>query len=132
MSGTALHRFEQRLRSIVRDPSGDDTISLGRITWSDLTGDLDLQYVLPQGRGVTVHTGLGLSVHVRNGGGQAIRGTFVEDALDAITAGLNATLGAEFGARRWRVVLEGRGVVASGLSTVGISAGLGYRWVGVR
>jgi len=131
VSNTALNRFEQRLQSVVIDPSGDDIISLGQIAWSDFTADLDLQYMLPQGRTVAAYTGLGLSVHTRNGSGPAIRGTFVEDALDGITAGLNATLGAEFGAGRWRVALDGRGVLASGLSTVGISVGLRYRWVGI-
>lgn len=131
VSNSALQRFEQRLRSVVHDPTNDYTISLGQIAWSDVTADLDLQYVLPQGHAVTAYTGLGLSVHARNGSGPAIRGTFVEDALDGITAGLNATLGAEFGAGRWRVALDGRGVLASGLSSVGISVGLRYRWVGV-
>jgi hypothetical protein len=133
VSNSALHRFEQRLRSVVIDPSGDDTIHLGQIAWSDVTADLDLQYILPQGHAVTAYGGLGLGVHARNGNGTAIRGTFVEDALDGITAGLNATLGAEFGAARWRVTLDARGVLASGLSSAGINVGLRYRWVrGVR
>jgi len=132
LSDATLQRFAQRLKSVVIDPSGDDTINLGRISWSDVTGDLDLQYVLPQGRAATAYLGLGLSVHVRHGSGPAISGTFVQDALDAITAGLNGTLGAEFGAGRWRFAIEGRGVLASGLSTVGISAGVRYRWAGVK
>jgi hypothetical protein len=131
LSNAALSRFEQRLRSVVLDPSGDDVINLGRIAWSDVTADLDLQYVLPQGRTVMAFTGLGLSVHARNGSGTAIRGTFVEDALDGITAGLNATVGAEVGAGRWRMAIDGRGVLASGLSSIGISVGLRYRWVGM-
>jgi hypothetical protein len=129
-SAAARRRFEQRLRSVVIDPSGDDTVRLGRIAWSDLTGDLDLQYVLPQGRGVTAYLGVGLGVHVRNGSGAAIRGTFVEDALDEITAGLNGTMGAEFGGKRWRVTLDARGVVSSGLSTASLRAGVMYRWAG--
>jgi hypothetical protein len=95
-----------------------------------VTADLDVQYLLPQGRAVLVYSGLGLSVHARNGTGTAIRGTFVEDALDGITAGLNATLGVEIGAKRWRLAVEGRGVLASGLSTASISMGVRYR-VGV-
>jgi hypothetical protein len=130
LSGAALQRYAQRVRSLVKDPTGDDTISLGRINWSDLTGDLDLQYVLPQSRAVTAYMGLGASVHLRNGSGAAINGTFVEDALDAITAGINVTLGAEFGTGRWRLALDARGVAATGLSTVGVSAGLRYRWAG--
>ncbi len=129
-SAAARRRFEQRLRSVVIDPSGDDTVRLGRITWSDVTGDLDVQYVLPQGRGVTAYMGVGLGVHVRNGSGAAINGTFVEDALDEITAGLNGTLGAEFGGRRWRVTLDARGVVSSGLSTLSLRTGVMYRWAG--
>jgi hypothetical protein len=128
LSGAALQRFEQRLRGVVIDPTGDDTIRLGGITWSDVTGDLDFQYVMPQGHAATAYLGLGFSVHARHGGGAAIDGTFVQDALSAITAGLNGTLGAEFGSGHWRFSLEGRGVLASGLSTLGLSAGGRYRW----
>lgn len=132
LNGSTLQRFEQRLASVVADPSKDDTIRLGPISWSDVTGDLDLQYVMPQGGAVTAYLGLGLSVHVRHASGAAIDGTFVQDALDAITAGLNGTLGAEFGRARWRFILEGRGVAASGLSTIGVSAGVRYRWAALR
>src|SRR2546428_531222 len=105
----ARARFEQRLKSVVVDPSGDDTIKLGGITWSDVTGDVDLQYVLPQGHAVTAYMGIGLGAHFRHGSGAAINGTFVQDALNEITAGLNGTVGAEFGAKRWRFTLEARG-----------------------
>src|SRR5205085_297254 len=101
----ARARFEQRLKSVVVDPTGDDTIKLGSITWSDVTGDVDLQYVLPQGHAVTVYMGIGLGAHFRHGSGAAINGTFVQDALNEITAGLNGTLGTEFGAKRWRFTL---------------------------
>ncbi|HYK82531.1 MAG TPA: hypothetical protein VEU55_05250 [Gemmatimonadales bacterium] len=130
-SSAAVARFEQRLQSVVIDPTHDDTIRLGRISWSDLTGDLDLQYVLPQGRAVTAYLGLGLGAHVRHGTGSAINGTLVQDALNEITAGLNGTLGAEFGARRWRVTLDVRGVLSSGLSTASLRTGVMYRWAGL-
>lgn len=129
-SSAAETRFEQRIRSVVRDPTRDDTISLGRITWSDVTGDLDLQYVMPQGRGVTAYMGVGLGAHLRHGSGAAIDGTFVQDALNEITAGLNGTIGAEFGAKHWRVTLDARGVLSSGLSTVSLRTGAMYRWAG--
>ena len=127
----ARARFEQRIRAFVIDPSGDDTIRVGRIFWSDLTADLDLQYVVPQGRGITTYMGLGVSAHLRNGSGAGINGTFVEDALDEMSAGLNATLGAEFDlARAWRFTVDGRGVVSSGLSTVSLRTGIMYRFGG--
>ena len=130
LSAQARRRFEDRLRSVVIDPKGEDTIRLGRITWSDVTGDLDLQYVMPQGHAVTAYMGLGIGVHLRHGSGPAINGTFVQDALDAITAGLNGTVGAEVGAGRWRATLDGRGVVSSGLSTLALRVGVAYRWAG--
>jgi hypothetical protein len=129
-SADAQRRFKERLDSLVQDPTNDFTINLGRITLSDVAGDLDLQYVLPQGRAVTVYLGVGVGVHLRNGSGTAINGTFVEDALDEITAGLNGTLGAEVGSRRWRFTIEGRGMVSSGLSTLSVRTGVAYRWAG--
>ena len=127
-SSEARARFEQRLKSVVIDPTGDDTISLGRITWSDITGDLDLQYILPQSHTVTAYLGLGIGAHLRHGSGAAINGTFVQDALNEITAGLNGTIGTEIGAGRWRVTLEGRGVLSSGVSTASLRTGVAYRW----
>jgi len=124
----ARTRFEQRIRQFVIDPANDDTIRVGRILLSDLTADLDLQYVIQQGRGVTTYIGAGASVHLRNGSGAAIKGTFVEDALDEVTAGFNAMIGAEFAlSKAWRFTLDGRGVVSSGLSTISLRSGLMYR-----
>ena len=124
----ARTRFEQRIRQFVIDPANDDTIRVGRISWSDLTADLDLQYVFPQGRGVTTYIGVGTSVHLRNDSGAAIKGTFVEDALDEVTAGFNAMIGAEFAlSKSWRFTLDGRGVISSGLSTVSLRSGIMYR-----
>ena len=125
----ARTRFENRIRALVQTSDTNFTVNLGRIFWSDLTGDLDLQYVIPQRRGVTTYVGAGLSVHLRNGSGSAINGTFVEDALDEITAGFNASIGVEFHlSPAWRFTLDGRGVVSSGLSTVSLRSGIMYRF----
>jgi opacity protein-like surface antigen len=127
----ARARFEQRIRQFVIDPTGDDTIRVGRIFWSDFTADLDFQYVIPQSPGITTYIGAGGSVHLRNGSGGAIKGTFVEDALDEVTAGFNATIGAEFAlSKSWRFTLDGRGVISSGLSTVSLRSGIMYRFGG--
>lgn len=125
----ARTRFEQRLLTLVNDPNGGATIQIGRIFWSDLTGDLDLQYVMPQGPTVTAYMGAGVGVHLRNGSGTAIDGTFVEDALDDIAAAFNLSVGAEFRlAPHWRVTMEGRGVISSGLSTVSARTGVMFRF----
>jgi len=129
-SSAARARFEQRLDSVV-NPTRKDTINLGRITWSDVAGDVDLQYVLPQGHAVTAYMGIGIGAHIRHGSGPAINGTFVQDALNEITAGLNGTIGAEIGAKRWRFTIDARGVLSSGLSTVSLRTGVMYRWAGL-
>ena len=123
----AIRRFERRLDSIV-NPGTPDSINLGRIALSDLIGDVDFQFVFPQGHGVTAYLGTGVSIHVRNGSGSAINGTFVEDALDVITAGLNGTMGFEFNlSHAWRFTVDGRGVLSSGLRTVSLRTGIMYR-----
>jgi len=128
----ARDRFERRLDSIV-NPSTPDSINLGRISLSDLIGDIDFQFVFPQGHGVTAYLGTGVSIHVRNGSGAAINGTFMEDALDVITAGLNGTMGFEFNlSPAWRFTVDGRGVLSSGLRSVSLRTGIMYRFRGSR
>jgi hypothetical protein len=128
----AINRFERRLDSIV-NPSTPDSINLGRISLSDLIGDIDFQFVFPQGHGITAYLGTGVSIHVRNGSGAAINGTFMEDALDVITAGLNGTMGFEFNlSPAWRFTVDGRGVLSSGLRSVSLRTGVMYRLPGGR
>jgi len=128
----ARTRFERRLDSLV-NPGTPDNIDLGRIRLSDFIGDVDFQYVFPQGHGINAYIGTGVSIHVRNGSGPAINGTFVEDALDVITAGLNGTMGFEFNlSKAWRFTLDGRGVLSSGLKTASVRTGIMYRLPGGR
>jgi hypothetical protein len=123
----SLRRFEQRLDSIV-NPGTTDNINVGRISLGDFIGDIDFQLVFPQGRGITAYVGVGVSIHARNGSGAAINGTFVEDALDVITAGANGTMGFEFNlSPAWRFTIDGRGMLSSGLRTASVRTGLMYR-----
>jgi hypothetical protein len=126
----ARRSFEQRLDSIV-NPGSPDSIDLGRIRLGDIVGDVDFQYVFPQGHGINAYIGAGVSIHARNGSGAAINGTFVEDALDVITAGLNGTIGFEFNlSPAWRFTIDGRGMVSSGLTTASVRTGIMYRLQG--
>jgi len=128
-----ITNFATRLRGLVQDPDSNFTINVGRIFWSDLTGDLDFQYAIPQSPGITTFLGLGVGVHWRRGQGSAINGTFVQDALDGLFPAANATVGAEFAvSRNLRFTLSGRGVVSEGLSTVSLASGLMYRFRGAR
>lgn len=123
----SLDKFATKLDDFV-NPGTPDSIVLGQVKLSDIIGDVDFQLAFPQGRGITAYVGAGVSAHIRNGSGAAINGTFVEDALDVVTAGLNGTIGFEFNvARAWRFTLDGRGVLSSGLSTASLRTGVMYR-----
>ena len=122
-----IRSFEERLEALVSDPSV--SISVGDITWTNVTFDLDLQYVFGPERRVTPYLGLGIGVHVRNASGAAIEGTFVEDALDNVAAGLNASTGAEITvARNVRLTLDVRGLLTSELLATTARAGVMLRF----
>lgn len=123
----ALSRFEARLDSFV-NPGTPDSIAVGQVRLGDIIGDVDFQYMFPQGHGINAYVGAGVSIHARNGSGELINGTFVEDALDVVTAGLNGTIGFEFNlSPAWRFTLDGRGMLSSGLSTASVRTGIMYR-----
>jgi hypothetical protein len=123
----SLDKFAAKLDDFV-NPGTPDSIELGQVKLGDIIGDVDFQLIFPQGKGITAYVGTGVSIHVRNGSGSAINGTFVEDALDVVTAGLNGTIGFEFNlSRTWRFTLDGRGVLSSGLSTASLRTGVMFR-----
>jgi len=124
-----IAEFETALEDVVNDPTGDFTIDLGDVRWSDLALELDLQYVLtPMTSRYLPYLGLGAGMHLRNGSGDAINGTFVEDALDMLGAGVSATAGMDIKVGQAFVLnLGGRAVFGSDLQTVGLSVGFGYR-----
>ena len=127
----ALADFAARIRGLVQDPDSNFTVNVGQISWSDLAGDLDLQYAFPQGPTLTTFLGAGVGVHWRHASGAAIDGTFVQDALDGFFPAVNATVGAEVRvAPRLALSFEGRGVLSDGLSSASLSVGVMYRFHG--
>ncbi|UCD25569.1 MAG: hypothetical protein JSW51_06550 [Gemmatimonadota bacterium] len=123
-----IAKFEDNLRDLVDDPTGDFEIDIGTVTWADLEAALDLQYVAPISDGIAGFAGVGLGLHLRNGWGDAIDGTFVEDALDGIDASLDLSLGGHI-----RLVsslyftLDVRGGLSTDLLTAAGLAGFQYR-----
>jgi hypothetical protein len=124
-----IGEFESALEEVVDDPTQDFTIDLGGIRWSDIALELDLQYMLtPMTNRYRPYIGLGAGMHLRNGSGQAIDDTFVEDALDMLGAGVSGTAGLDVLLGRAFVLnIGGRAVFGSDLQTVGLTVGLGYR-----
>ncbi len=123
--------FERQLLQIVQDPTGDATVDVGEITWSNLEATLDLQYVFPSGPRFLTYIGLGFGAHIRNGSGTAIENTFVEDALDTIAASADLSLGMEFAvSNHFNFTTDIRGTLSSELIMASARAGFMYRILG--
>jgi hypothetical protein len=122
-----ISEFENQLCEIV-DPIGACTIDIGEVSWTDIELDLDLQYLFESGQRVTNFLGLGLGVLLMNGTGEAIDGTFVEDALDRIDLGINLSLGTQVRlASGLYLTADLRGGLATELRTVTARTGIMYR-----
>lgn len=85
--------LEEKLRSRVIDPSGDDTLDLGRIDVSDIALEVDLRYTPSPTAPLRPYAGGGLGAHIINAESPFIADTFVESALDNISAGFAAFVG---------------------------------------
>jgi hypothetical protein len=90
-----VETFEQRLREQVIDPSGDDTLDLGRINVSDIALEVDLRYTPRPNALLRAYAGGGLGAHIINAESPFINDTFVESALDNISAGFAAFVGVD-------------------------------------
>jgi hypothetical protein len=100
MKGGEVREFESRLEELVRGVDPDDptppSVDLGTIDWSDLVLSLDGHLVWSLPYDLLSFAGGGVSAHIMNGDGSAIGGTFIEDLLDSITAGINLHGGIEY------------------------------------
>lgn len=104
--------------------TGED---LAPIRWSDLSLSLDGHFVWQTPIDVLAFAGAGFGLHALNGQGAAIEGTFVEDLLDSIAAGLALIGGAEFEpVPRWRVYGEGRYTIMNSIQYLTVSGGLQF------
>lgn len=99
MKGSEVTELEDRVAELVdrESPPGTPpaTVNLGTIGWSDLIVGLDGHMVWSVPGGLLTYLGAGVAAHIQNGSGEAIRGTFVEDLLDSVTAGFNLHGGLE-------------------------------------
>ncbi|HEU0055215.1 MAG TPA: hypothetical protein VFQ39_18640, partial [Longimicrobium sp.] len=102
-------------------------IALGDVELSDLSIDVDAQYLFTTDFGIEPYLGIGAGIHLVNGSGDFIEDTFVEDVLDAITPGFNAMAGIEVPlGSSLRLQGEVRGVLASNARWAGL--GIGASW----
>jgi hypothetical protein len=102
MKRVEVAALEDRVDSLVARQSGGPVfpVSLGTIDWTDLDVALDAQMMWRVPYGFLTFLGAGASVHFLNGDGAAINGTFVEDLLDSVSAGLALQTGVEYPVHR--------------------------------
>lgn len=97
MKESEVAELEQKIRELVFGPgSEDEPPDLGEIEWSDLALSLDGHFVWSIPLHLLSYVGAGLTVHIMNGKGPAISGTFVEDLLDTFSPGINFHAGLEY------------------------------------
>ncbi len=123
-----IAQFEQRLEDVLVD-CVCDSISVGAITQSNLELYLAMQYLLPALGRVQPYAGIGFSAHIRDGDGDVIDETFVEDALDTVAAGVDGSIGVDVAVTaRVAILAEVRGVLTSELQSASARGGLMIRF----
>jgi hypothetical protein len=106
-------------RNVTVDPD-----ELGSIDWSDLSVSVDAQFVWTTPLRVITYVGGGVGLHVLNGRGSAVAGTFVEDLLDSTPAGAAAMAGLELQPfRHFRLYAEARYTLLSDIRYPGLRVG---------
>jgi hypothetical protein len=100
MKGSEVRELEGRMDELISgqvDPgTGFEGVDLGTIDWSDFIIGLDGHFVWSIPLDLLTYAGAGMSLHIMNGEGDAIAGTFVEDLLDSFKPGFNLHGGLEY------------------------------------
>jgi hypothetical protein len=133
LTDKVVRAFADSARGIFTDPSGDDLVRVPRIRVSDVGLALDLRWSPVRVAPFRPYLGGGVAAHVINAEGKPIDGTFVERALDSITAGLAGLGGID-------VVLPGHLILnanarydlLSGFRSVSGRVGLSYQFESAR
>ena len=131
-----VSRIERRIEQLIAREVGrygDDTeVDLGEIVWNDLVVGVDSHIVWNIPFGWLSFLGVGASVHVLDGQGEAINGTFIEDLLDTVRPGVNAHAGLEYPLWKWsRLYWQGRYELTDDLRYFNVRGGLQLMFGGV-
>jgi hypothetical protein len=123
-----LDRVEDRVEEACeRGGAPCPGIDLGEVSVSDLSIDVDAHFLWTTSYGIEPYAGLGVGIHLVNGRGDIVEGTFVEDVLDAISPGVNAMAGLELPlGPSLRLHGELRGMLAGNIRYLGV--GVGGMW----
>ena len=124
-----VQHFMDSLSRVIIDPSGDDLVRPTEVTLSDIVLGADLRWS-PRATGFArPYVGGGLYAHVVNAEGPLIDGTFIERALDNITAGMSGVAGLElFVLRRLSLGAQARYDLVTGSRFSSLRAGASYHF----
>lgn len=119
-----VDELRANLLRLCRDEGSDCLRELGEIRLSDLTLGVDAHYTFDAGLVATPYAGVGVALHLLNGSGEAVDGTFVEDQLDAIAPGVELVGGVELPlGDALRLFAEARGTLSTDVRYLGLSVG---------
>ena len=133
LSDHAVADFIDSLKTNVVDPTGDFSIPLSEVPMYDVTFGGSVRWQSASTVAFRPYASIGVGAHVINAEGRLIKGTFVERALDNISAGFVANGGVLF--RPWgRVIVDAqaRADLLSGFRSLQLRAGAHYLFGPVR
>lgn len=125
-------RIERLIAREVGDSAAGAEVDLGKIVWRDVVVGVDSHVVWNIPFGWLSFLGVGASVHVLDGQGETIEGTFIEDLLDTVRPGVNVHAGLEYPLWSWsRLYWHGRYEVTDDLRYFNVRGGLQLMFGGV-
>ena len=126
-----VDRLARQIREATTDPSRDDTLSIGRVTVSDIALEADLRWMPLRSALLRPYLGGAFGAHVINAENKFISGTFVESALDNIAAGITALTGFDTAPLHGlSVLLQARYSLLSNTRFLSVRAGGSYYFSG--
>ncbi|MFQ5678687.1 MAG: hypothetical protein ACE5HP_04440 [Gemmatimonadota bacterium] len=123
-------RLETKLEELVFEqnplqPRPD--IQLGSVDQDALIFGADLHWMPVVEEPVRPYLGVGSEIYILNGSGDSIEGTFIEDRLDLLTAGVSGVVGLEIEVRNGLTLFgDVRGTLVADVRNVALTAGLAY------
>jgi len=126
LSQSEVTRFENRIADLVEAQSGErPIIDLGVIDRDALIFGADFDWMPAPDARLRPYLGLGTELYILSGSGAAIDGTFVDDSLDLLTAGISALGGLEYDLGGiFTAFGEVRGSLAADIRSVSIAGGI--------
>jgi hypothetical protein len=121
-----ITELENHIEALITQQSGapSPALDLGTIRWRDVAVGVDAHVVWDSLLDLLTYGGIGVTAHVLDGDGDAIAGTFIDDLLDSVTAGINLHFGMEYPiTERFRIYGVSKYEVMSDLQYFSVRAG---------